>query len=191
MLSSRGPHRMPRADDQNSLSRWSREVMDSVDSASRTVSTGLLGGGIPTETLPNIDIIFGKITDPQHSAGSGSGVDYDTNGPGFFDDEGYLAYAFIQIYSEFPWKGIEVLGGWTTVMKSGPGTNGSNHAYPLSEVLFNTGDLVALKRTGPHWVILGLAGEPTGSGGGVFTGECPDGTQFFISIDGTHVTVYQ
>lgn len=119
---------------------------------------------MPTEVVPFEEWIFGQIRLEGSGSGSGS-FSVNPDGVGFTDEEGYLAYAFDQIYDQYPWKGVVIENGITTILPHGT-VAGANYAYPLNSDFFDEGVNVILKRCGIHWVIIGTVGEASGSGSG-------------------------
>lgn len=148
---------------------------------------------MPTQVIPPLVWIFGQIRAEGSGSGSGSGNQFsvDPEGIGFTDEEGYLAYAFDQIYDDYPWKGVVIPHGITTTLPQA-GIGGANYAYPLNQDVIEDGVNVILKKAGNHWVIIGTVGEAggSGSGGNTMSITCADGSVHPVTISGTTITVH-
>jgi len=186
MFTPRTPTRIP-YDASPPQRQWMRRTDEQLDSISRYQGEHVQGGTMPTEVPSPQVFIYGQIR-AEGSGSGGSGFSLDPAGEGFTDEEGYLAYAFDQIYDDFPWKGVIVPNGVTTTLPQ-TGTSGANYAYPLNGDSWLAGQNVLLKKAASHWVIIGGAGaEGSGSGGNTFTVDCGDGTTHVFTINGNTVT---
>lgn len=173
-----------------------RQLMQVAAAYGRGGGVGL-SKGVTGEVLipPDRQIIYGKIRDDEYGSGSGfgSGVVFGSGDASFYDDDGYLAYAFDEVNPFWPWKGEVIQGISTTMPSTGSGggvTGGGNFAYPLNQDSIGAGAICALLRAGEHWVIIGVSEASDGSGSGSgMTITCSDGTQYPVSISGNTVTV--
>lgn len=162
MFAPQPPQRLPH-DMSPSQRQYARRTHEQLAVMARYQGVNVAGGTMPTQVPDGLEWIFGQIRAEGSGSGSGS-FSLDPAGTGFTDEEGYLAYAFDQIYDDYPWKGIVIANGITTTLPH-TGVSGANYAYPLNQDTFDDGVNVILKKAGLHWVIIGTVGE-SGSGSG-------------------------
>lgn len=144
---------------------WMRSVTARLDWLSRMPPPQFgAGGSIPAAPYEDRKFCFGKIRDDGGSgAWSQSLHNYGVTNPagvGFYLPNGFLAYAFDQVYDDTPWEGIEIVNGIKTrfgdaAAGSPDGQSVVNAAVTLNGETWRRGDVVFLVKCPPHWSIIG------------------------------------